>query len=305
MSSACLETTGIASTGVSLTAAGSNVSCLTRNLSETNKDAPNGKIVYTDVDFSTAKSVGHVSELTDSLPLHDLVPEQKDGTLDDCGIFAGDKLLVTYTRDVKSELWHHELKTGKQVRRLLPDFVGTIAGISGDRDYDDVFVSTTSLISPTSTYRLTWSKSSSPDAEPKTKLWLATKLKTINPEDFVSEQIFFNSTDGTKIPMFVTRLKSTPLDGTAPAWVYAYGGFNISLQPSFAPSMITWVAEYGGVLIWLNARGGGEYGQTVSFYACIRSPLSDEIASVARCGSAIQQEEHVRRCFVLQPVPCG
>ncbi len=227
----------------------------------TNKDAQNSKIVYADIDFSQAKAVGHVTELKESLALTDLVPEEKDATLSGAVIVNQDKLLLKYTRDVKSELWQHELKTGKQVRRLLPDFVGTIVTIAGQRHHDEAFVDATSYVSPGSTFRFTWDKDAKADAAPHDRLWRATKVATIKPEDFVSEQVFFPSADGTRIPMFITRHKDTKVDGTAPAWLYAYGGFNIPISPSFSPWRMTWIAEYGGVLADVCARGGGEYGQ--------------------------------------------
>ncbi|KDN48433.1 hypothetical protein K437DRAFT_255543 [Tilletiaria anomala UBC 951] len=230
----------------------------------TNKDATNSKVVYSDLDFSQARSAKHISELDTSAPLHDLIPEQADATLADATVVAGDKLLVNYTRDVKSELWQYELKSGQQVKRLLPDFVGTIGGISGRREDQEAFVSTTSETSPGSTYRFTWTSaasSSAPTETPFERTWLTTKVASIRSEDYISEQIFFHSTDGTRVPMFVTRHKDTKMDSTAPALLYAYGGFNISIQPGFSPWMMTWITEYGGVLAKVNARGGGEYGQ--------------------------------------------
>lgn len=229
-----------------------------------NKDAPNSKVVYADLDFSQAKSVSHPVEFKTSVELKDLVPEHKDANLVDVGLVNGNKLLLNYTRDIISELWQYDLQSGQQVRRLLPDFVGTISGISGRREDDEAFVYATSYVSPGSTFRFTWQKDSAARAEPNERLWLATKVATINPEDFVSEQIFFNSQDGTRVPLFVVRHKDTKLDGTAPCWLYAYGGFNIPITPSFSPWRMTWIAQYGGVLVDVSARGGGEYGIKVS-----------------------------------------
>lgn len=85
-------------------------------------------------------------------------------------------------------------------------------------------------------------------------------VKGIDASQYESKQVFVTSKDGTKVSVFLTYRKDTKLDGSAPAWLYGYGGFNIPLPPTFAASMMTWVTAYGGILAWVNARGGGEYG---------------------------------------------
>lgn len=133
--------------------------------------------------------------------------------------------------------------------------VGTISQISGRRKDSESFVSTVSFINPGTITRLSFD-----DSSEKEKTYLTTKVAGINPDNYVSEQVWFNSKDGTRVPMFITRLKETKLDGTAPAWVYGYGGFNIPIGPVFSPSMMTWLTEYSGVLAFVNLRGGGEFG---------------------------------------------
>ena len=90
--------------------------------------------------------------------------------------------------------------------------------------------------------------------------YATTHVGGIDANDYISTQVFVTSKDGTRIPMFLTHAKDTPLDGSAPALLYFYGGFNIPITPVFSPSMMTWVASYRGVLAFVNARGGGEYG---------------------------------------------
>jgi prolyl oligopeptidase len=81
-----------------------------------------------------------------------------------------------------------------------------------------------------------------------------------NPEDYETKQVFYTSKDGTRIPMFIVHKKGLELNGKNPTWLYAYGGFNISLRPSFSTSRIVWL-ENGGVFAQPNLRGGGEYGE--------------------------------------------
>ena len=81
-----------------------------------------------------------------------------------------------------------------------------------------------------------------------------------NPEDYESKQVFYTSKDGTKVPMMITYKKGTKLDGTNPTMLYAYGGFNVSLTPSFSIANAVWL-ENGGVYAVPNLRGGGEYGK--------------------------------------------
>ncbi|CAO1618043.1 unnamed protein product [Parajaminaea phylloscopi] len=230
----------------------------------TNKDAPRYRIVKVTADMSQAQSTKEPWSLSvnSSVKVEELVPEDHDqAVLSSATVVDGDKLLLVYSRNVIDELYLHDLKTGKQITRLLPDLVGSIGQISGKREDQTAFVSSSSFISPGTITRLQWT-GGKPKEEPQIKTHRATKVKGIAPEDYVSEQRWFESADGTRVPMFLTYHKDTQLNGTAPAWLYAYGGFQITLSPAFSPSMMTWVTMYGGVLAWVNARGGGEFGES-------------------------------------------
>ena len=87
----------------------------------------------------------------------------------------------------------------------------------------------------------------------------ATKVAGLNPQDYVTEQVFYPSADGTKVPMFITYKKGLKKDGTNPVYLYGYGGFNVSLNPGFSPSRMLWL-ENGGIYAQANLRGGAEYG---------------------------------------------
>ncbi|PWN36819.1 uncharacterized protein FA14DRAFT_186996 [Meira miltonrushii] len=229
----------------------------------TNKDAPNWKIVRASVNPSQAKKVEHLRDLKDEVTLEDIVKENKEATLDEALVVAQNKLLVWYVKDVKNELYQYELKTGEKIRRLLPDLLGTISSVSGRKKDNHAFLSVTSFTSPGLVYRLNWDESDRQDtkAEPKIVQHRATKVSCLDLNAFTTQQIFITSKDGTKVPVYLTHLKTRKFDGTAPAWIYAYGGFAHSLMPTFSPRLLSWIGSYDGVLAWVNARGGSEYGE--------------------------------------------
>jgi prolyl oligopeptidase len=228
----------------------------------TNKDAPNWKIVRARVDPETARSVQHPTELTETIDLEDVIPEDKDATLDDAAVVNGNKLLLWYIKDVKHQLYQHELTTGKRVERLLPDLIGSISSFSGRKQDDEAFLSVTSFITPGLVYRLKWNDhGKDARALPTIHTHRTTKVKGLDLSAYETRQIFVTSQDGAKVPVYLTYLKGTPVDGTAPAWLYFYGGFAHSLMPTYSPRLLSWIGSYGGVLVWVNARGGSEYGE--------------------------------------------
>jgi prolyl oligopeptidase len=128
---------------------------------------------------------------------------------------------------------------------------GTITNFNTSRDSDVAYYSYTSFAIPEISFSYNF-------ADKKTHVISKPKLK-YRPSQYITEQVFFKSKDGTKIPMFITRKKTTKLDGNNPCLLYGYGGFNISLTPSFNPRNILWL-ESGGIYAVANLRGGGEYG---------------------------------------------
>ncbi len=164
---------------------------------------------------------------------------------------AGGKLFITYLKDVTSRVYVYDLK-GKFEREVRLPALGTASGFGGLRSDKEVFYTFTSITFPPTIYRYN----------------IATGISTVfrkpevkfNPEDFITEQVFFTSKDGTKVPMFITYKKGTQRNGKNPTILYGYGGFNISSNPSFSPSRITWL-EQGGIFCIANLRGGSEYGE--------------------------------------------
>jgi prolyl oligopeptidase len=176
--------------------------------------------------------------------------EQGSDKLEDVNV-VDNLLLLGYLKDAKTEVRVHDLQ-GKFLRNVDFPGIGTAAGFGGKRKDKETFYSFTSFISPTTIYRYDpETGKSSIFKQPKVD-FDATKYET--------EQVFYNSKDGTRIPMFLTYKKGVKLDGQNPTLLYAYGGFDISLTPGFSIPTVVWL-EMGGVYAQPNLRGGGEYGE--------------------------------------------
>ena len=159
--------------------------------------------------------------------------------------------LLGYLKDAKTEVRVHDLN-GKLLRTVDLPGIGTAAGFSGKRMDKETFYSFTSFISPTTIYRY----------DPQTGKSLVFKKPKVDfdAENYETKQVFYNSKDGTRVPMFLTYKKGLKLDGQNPTLLYAYGGFDISLTPGFSIPTVVWL-EMGGVYAQPNLRGGGEYGE--------------------------------------------
>lgn len=163
----------------------------------------------------------------------------------------GNKIVAQYLQNAASHAFIYTLD-GKLEQELSLPGIGTVSGFSGTKDDNDAFYSFTSYTYPPSIFRLDMSKNES-------KLFRETEVN-FNPQDFVTEQQFYTSKDGTKIPMFITYKKGLKKNGKNPVMLYGYGGFNISLNPSFNTSRLPFI-EQGGIYVVANIRGGGEYGE--------------------------------------------
>jgi len=130
--------------------------------------------------------------------------------------------------------------------------IGTVGEIRGRQGDDELFYSFTSFLNPTTVYRYDLkSRRNEVFREPKV---------AFDPSAYETRQVFYNSKDGTRVPMFITAKKGIQLDGNNPTLLYAYGGFNILMTPSFSPANIAWL-DMGGIYAVANLRGGGEYGK--------------------------------------------
>jgi prolyl oligopeptidase len=207
-----------------------------RILIQTNLNAPNNRVV--EVDFSKPTSENW----------KDVIPETENALSAATG---GGYLFAEYTVDVKSQVKQYDLK-GKLVREVELPGIGSASGFGADEDEKELFYSFSSFTYPTTIYKFDI-------ASGQSSIYYQPKVD-FNPEEYETKQVFYNSMDGTKVPMFIVFKKGIELNGNNPTWLYAYGGFGVSLTPGFSPSRIAWL-ENGGIYAQPNLRGGGEYGE--------------------------------------------
>jgi prolyl oligopeptidase len=202
----------------------------------TNIDAPNYRVVSFDLSQPGQKHWKDVIAETEN------VLTARSG---------GGKLFGTYLVDAKTQVKQFDTE-GKLERTIELPGIGTASGFSA-KEYDkDLYFSFTSFTNPPTIYKYDI-------ASGKNTLHRRPKVD-FNPDDYVTEQVFFNSKDGTRVPMFIVYKKGLEKNGKNPTDLYSYGGFNISLKPRFSPIRIAWL-EAGGIFAQPNIRGGGEYGE--------------------------------------------
>ncbi len=188
----------------------------------------------------------------------DVVPHNPGALLESYHVFDNNKLLVQYSVDVKDELHLFELESGNKLGRVAEDILGTVGQISGHREDPEFWVSYTSFTNPTTVYR--YQAKNAKGQELST--YRSTVVPGIVADDFVTEQVWYNSKDGTRVPMYIVRPKDVQVDGTAPVLMWAYGGFSVSLGASFSPAILTFIKHFGAVFAQPNLRGGGEFGES-------------------------------------------
>ena len=203
---------------------------------ETNLNAPNSKVVWVDAANPSYEN------------WQDLIPETKNSLNTSTG---GGKIFARYLVDVKTQIKQYD-RNGKLEREVELPGIGTANGLGGWNDDKDLYYTFTSFTYPPTIFKYNVASGKSTEYErPAVKF---------NPDDYETKQVFYTSKDGTKIPMFIVHKKGIELNGKNPTWLYAYGGFNISLTPGFSTSRIVWL-ENGGIFAQPNLRGGGEYGE--------------------------------------------
>lgn len=164
---------------------------------------------------------------------------------------AGGYLFARYMQDAVSAIKQYDYD-GKLIREVKLPGVGTAGGFGGKKEDKEIYYSFTNYITPGTIYKYNLASGTS-------EVYQKPKVN-FNPDDYVSEQVFYTSKDGTLIPMMINYKKGTKLDGKNPTILYSYGGFNISLQPGFSVVNAIWM-DNGGIYAVPNIRGGGEYGK--------------------------------------------
>jgi len=162
-----------------------------------------------------------------------------------------DTFVANYMHDAASRLRLFALD-GRMLKDLELPTLGSIGSITGERKDDEMFYAFTSFLYPTTIFRYDFRSGT-------TSVFKAPAID-FDPSGYETKQVFYTSKDGTRVPMFITHKKGLALDGTNPTLLYGYGGFNISLTPSFSVGTLVWL-EMGGVYAQPNLRGGGEYGE--------------------------------------------
>ena len=164
---------------------------------------------------------------------------------------TNNKIIAQYSKDVTTRLYIFDMN-GKKEREIQLPGLGVVGSVSSEKKDSIVFYSFTNFVTPNTVYKYNMlTNTSSVYFKPNVDF---------KPEDYESKQVFYTSKDGTKIPMFITHKKGLKMDGNNPTFLYGYGGFNISITPSFSIDKVL-LLENGGVYAVANMRGGGEYGE--------------------------------------------
>lgn len=204
----------------------------------TNDGAPNYQLIMMDAHAMQA-------------PAEKILPEDPDRMLQSVS-FVGDYIIATYMQDASSRACQYTLD-GKLVRQIELPGIGTVSGFFGKKESTETFYTFTSFTMPATVYRYD-------PATGESTLFAQPEIEGFSSDDYVTEQVFFTSKDGTRVPMFLSYRKDLKKNGRNPVYLYAYGGFNAPMTPGFNPMNIA-IMEQGGIYALANIRGGNEYGE--------------------------------------------
>ena len=203
----------------------------------TNRDAPKNRLIAIDVNEPSPDE------------WREIIPEAED-VLDGVSLVGG-KIIADYMQDAQTVVKIYDLE-GEQVGTVDLPGIGTAEGFAGKFDDPETFFSYTSFDTPTTVNRL--------DVGTGEVTVFRKPEVAFDPDDYVVKQVFYTSKDGTRVPMFISHRRDVEPDGNTPTMLYGYGGFNISLTPSFQVTRLAWM-DMGGIYAVANLRGGGEYGK--------------------------------------------
>ena len=210
-----------------------------------------GPVFYflTDLDAPRKRVIAIDTRHPERARWRELIPQGQD-VLEGIQIIH-DTFVANYMHDAASRLRLYALD-GKMLKDIELPTLGAIGSITGERKDDEMFYAFTSFLYPTTIFRYDFRSGA-------TSVFKAPTID-FDPSGYETQQVFYTSKDGTRVPMFITHKKGLTLDGSNPTLLYGYGGFNISLTPSFSVANLVWL-EMGGVYAVPNLRGGGEYGE--------------------------------------------
>lgn len=204
---------------------------------KTNDEAPKWKLIMVDP-MNPAKENWNT-----------IIPE-KEEVLQSISLIGG-KIVTEYMKDATSVAYIHDID-GKYLEDLQLPGIGSMSGMSGEKDETEAFYSFTSFTFPSTVYKYDITSNTS-------EVYTSPEID-LDISQFETKQVFYTSKDGTKVPMFLVHKKGLKLDGNNPTYLYGYGGFNISLTPGFSLTRLILI-ENGFVFAMPNLRGGGEYGE--------------------------------------------
>ena len=210
-----------------------------------------GPVFYflTDLDAPKKRVIAIDTRQPERARWREIIPEGED-VLEGVQIIH-DVFVAHYMHDAHSRLRLFALD-GRFLKDVALPTLGAVASISGERKDDAMFYAFTSFLYPTTIFRYDFTEGTS-------SVFKAPAID-FDPSRYETKQVFYTSKDGTRVPMFITHKQGIKLDGSNPTYLYGYGGFDISLTPSFSVSVLAWL-ELGGVYAMPNLRGGGEYGE--------------------------------------------
>jgi len=203
----------------------------------TDLDAPRGRVIAIDSNNPAREN------------WQEIIPQAAE-TLEGVGLL-NNQFVADYLKDARSSIKIFNLD-GSFIREVELPGIGSAGGFGGKRYDTETFYTFTSFTTPGTIYRYNMVSGES-------TLFRKPNV-AFNPDEYETKQVFYSSKDGTQVPMFITHKKGLQLDGNNPTLLYGYGGFNVSLTPSFSVSRLVWM-EMGGVYALPNLRGGGEYGE--------------------------------------------
>lgn len=203
----------------------------------TDLNAPQGRIIAVDTRNANRTS------------WKELVPQSAD-TLEDVSL-VGDYFIASYLKDAQTQIQLFDLN-GRFVREVKLPGIGTAVGFGGKRKDTETFYAFNNFTEPTTIYRY--------DLKSGQSMIYRRPKVDFNPNHYDTKQVFYNSKDGTSVPMFITHKKGLKRNGSNPTLLYGYGGFSVSLTPAFSISSLVWM-KMGGIYAQPSLRGGAEYGE--------------------------------------------